>query len=498
LPSRDITSGSEGGSAMARNQFPWTTVSVAGVRIGGPNGRLSGFLWVAANNDYCFAYHPTFAIDPQQVPLDPINLPLGWKVYRSAALTGALQVFGRCMPGPVAEKVCWPYLAARIIGELPSEDVLPNNDLARLVWSCFHGTLPNGLQGLWFDPSAVAQMNQWVYHQEKPRQQKSEIDFWADQKRKIPAVSKLPSQVVLAAASTFAQTGEVERHRLMDMGCVMPLPGRGVRLRADTSGRPQMIRVSSKVTDVRDLRLRAAYLSLAAGCGLRAASCQLITYDGRDLLGTEIIRASHVYTWASADEYRGPTAKQDIQGSSWLTETMKKGTYLGRSPWQVYARLSRQFADDDRYEFDHKEAYARLCFAVLTGTLPIDTTPVMLSLGRSWESYEGFFIKAPLAMKLMTWMSIKPSLLPYKTALAMKRRLLLHASRYGRMFALDAKQREHVLTRVVIGLMDWEKHFASANLNDYEANGIRPAIMVPAAESGQATQIKAGMRIPRL
>ena len=127
----------------------------------------------------------------------------------------------------------------------------------------------------------------------------------------------------------------------------------------------------------------------------------------------------------------------------------------------------------------------------------MDSTPILLSVSRSYPSWEGSWARAPLKLSFPSWHAIKPWMLPYKTALAMKPGLILKAARYSRFFAISSAAAQEELTKVLLGITQWDTVFAKSNLNDFEANGIRPAIMVPAAESGQAMMMKHEVRQPK-
>lgn len=486
---------------MATQQRPsWAYAKTAAVRLGGPAGRVCGFLWQDDSGRASFAYCADYVLDTDAVPLDPVRLPFRWAPYSSPSMMqGPLAVFGRCLPGKISGDIVQALLHLRFTGSAPKKgkEIAPATELTRLVWSCVTGTLPSGVNGMWFDPSVpFTQFMRDVSLDPLPRQDVGDIEFWGRIKESIPRTFPLPSAKVFQACQQVSTGAAVDELWLPLLAAVLPLPGSGLRMRFDTNGRTGMIRFAEKTEAVRDLRVRAAYLDLARESGIRSIQTQLFSHNDRDFMWTPLLKNSLLWS-VGRDPYRNPGMTEDEAAEQWLRETMKKGVYLGRGPHQSYARLALKFRDEDHFEYDHREAYRRLCFSILTGTLPMDSSPLLFSLSRAYPSWEGNFARAPLKLHLPSWHAIKPWKLPYKTALSIKPRLILQAAHYSRYFAISSAAAQEDLTKVLLGITRWEAVFARSNLNDFEANGIRPAIMVPAAESGQAAMMKVEVRPPK-
>lgn len=478
----------------------WCDVRTVAVRIGGKTGRICGYLWTDDGAEYHFAYLPIYCCDPDAVPLDPFNLPLGFGVRSAKGLNGPLGVFGACLGGGFSERVAYKVFASRMSGIKPNSPeinkVLPQNDLTKLVWGSWSNTHPWGINGKWFDPSAPWPKTDLIWM--PPREDRNQdIQFWSAQKSCLPNVRGQAPGNFESICNSLISGGAVEPYSMATLAYALPMPGNSLRLRFDfkvpKTGKlePGLLRFVDAGHGVRVLRVRTAYLRLAAACGINALPPLMKgrNEDGRDFVWTRLLVGGPWTTFKTPPKHKSTPYPEnpELNPDNWLVETLDTGAYLGKVPWHGYIQLANLMRRNGAL-FDYEEAYRRVVFCILCGTMCMDDTPILYKPMRVEPSWRGDFVGEPIRYRLAPLQILKPWLLPYKTAYVMRPRLVVHAARYARVMGLTRDQGEVEVTRVITGLMRWQSIFEEVGITEYELGGIRPAIFANRPNSGDVTR----------
>lgn len=461
-----------------------------------------GWLWLN-NEKLHFSYTFKWLTGPFAVPIDPIYLPLDKKIYSAPGLTGPLRCFGFFIAGSSADTTAFRWLA-NLISSLPvygSANVSPPQDpLCRLAW-CSEMGFPVQASGLYFDAAATFDRSTQagpigcgVPYVPDLTGLGQAAEFYVALRR---AVMKEPPN----KRFNLALLGRVSKGFYDAALCrnVLPLPGESIRATVDQGGMKGTLRICQPAGSVNANRCRYAYMRLAERCGLRVAASQLFSLNGSDYYWQEVIRwrdiglgrlspdgrllfnyepirqeRGFIATLPAASPQEGILRARKGMDNMWIRDGGGKSVQ-GLPPVSAligYARDIERRGD----LFDREEALRRITFALMCGTMIADDTPIQL-IGRR-NGWHGHFGREPITWMLAPLVSIKPTLLPIKSASAINKTAAENASRCGKLLGVTESQVVRILDEVVRGCQEWHSIAKESGLNEYEEDGFRPAVAV--------------------
>lgn len=344
------------------------------------------------------------------------------------------------------------------------------DDLTCLVWASLFNSAPYGINGLYFDggpgPIRIAS--------------NVNLETW---RWLLPALDQYQRQVddpplyddedVLRALALLT-SGEHPDYMDHIFASVLPTPGEGFSFRRVLGNRAGALQFEeASDSGLRRIRLSTAYMDLCRRCNISAAP--VIISDmrpGRTAFWMPLIPHRKIPV-RPLDKTHYVVPDDIPNDEKWLIDSTNRRIYLGRQPSRIYARLIRRFGPI----IDHGEAYRRLVFSVLTGTLAMDTTPPAITPVVTDDP------KYPIRWVFTPIETLRPWGLPMKTAMSMRSRVLRQAAAYGHALGLNQEAVEADLNIVSMGIAAWKGVAEKIKLDEYETNYAMPAAVAYSDQS---------------
>lgn len=457
----------------------WARVAYARVRHGGRSGETIGYVWFAEGRPH-FAYSPAWCLSPHAYALDPVNLPLTGTVYSDIDFRGALSGFSARTGGYSSRRICLALMRdiVRRAGVSRDNEKLKIPDaLTLLCWFSITGMSAIGGDPLYFEPEpsvSNSEMSMWL-----PTHLVPQGDHWFRVVEVAESISRQPlTSIFVNVMMGISSNQAIEALWLPTLRWAGVSTGDALSLRHDIGDKAGMFRINPSDSNIEWLRIRRAYLRLAEACGINTAPTHLLEHAGRHMMWTGLAPQPVVtMRWKRSTPFDDP-AFELPNPDCWLWETERPGCYIGRSAWRSYYELIRAMRTVDA-DFDYDECFRRLVFAVMCGTLCKDTSPLAIHCGVAAGDEANLIGRPTPRYRMAPATSFRPWLLPYKTALTMRRRIVKQAMALGRLCGFSADDTLSNVERVITGFPQWPSIAKSTGLNDHDADGTRPVAATP-------------------